>query len=274
MKGIYAIINKINGKCYVGSTSVSLKSRFKSHRSMLRNNKHHSPSLQRAWNKSGEDCFAFMALEQVEDEGLVLIREQHWIKEFNAAHPKLGYNVCPVAGTRSGTKQPEEMKERYRLERTGVKKSAEHCRNISEGQRGKVLTDEHRRKISEAAKKQWSNPENRAAQSERKKGKPSAFKGKKHSEESILSFKAAAMTEKRLAISKANLPVMTDEIRAKISATKTGKRLGIPRVDPRTPTESQITEMKDLRASGLTYAKIGLAVGRDVATVHKYLNKK
>lgn len=55
---VYKIINKINDKVYIGST-VSIKNRFRGHRSQLKRNKHHSIYLQNEWNKYGKENFIF-----------------------------------------------------------------------------------------------------------------------------------------------------------------------------------------------------------------------
>lgn len=62
--GIYQIKNKTNNKIYVGS-SLNIKRRFSDHRRLLKNNKHHSYKLQRAYNKYGESNFEFIVLEEV-----------------------------------------------------------------------------------------------------------------------------------------------------------------------------------------------------------------
>lgn len=51
--GVYMIKNVLNNHKYIGSTK-NFKQRLKQHLSDLRNNKHHSPHLQAAWNKYGE----------------------------------------------------------------------------------------------------------------------------------------------------------------------------------------------------------------------------
>ena len=61
---IYKIINLINGKFYVGSTT-NQKVRFRQHRKLLRGNRHHCKHLQAAWNKYGEDKFSFAVVEEV-----------------------------------------------------------------------------------------------------------------------------------------------------------------------------------------------------------------
>lgn len=54
--GVYMIKNVLNNHKYIGSTK-NFKQRLKQHLSDLRNNKHHSPHLQAAWNKYYDlDC--------------------------------------------------------------------------------------------------------------------------------------------------------------------------------------------------------------------------
>lgn len=61
--GIYSILNKINGKVYLGS-SKDISIRFADHRYRLRHNTHTNSRLQRAWNKYGEDAFDFSIVEK------------------------------------------------------------------------------------------------------------------------------------------------------------------------------------------------------------------
>ena len=63
--GIYAIVNCVNGKRYVGS-AVNFRRRLYGHRSHLRRGTHHNHHLQTAWVKYGHDAFVFFILEYVE----------------------------------------------------------------------------------------------------------------------------------------------------------------------------------------------------------------
>ena len=62
MKGkkqvIYAILNIINGKSYIGS-AINFDRRKKTHLRLLNKNSHHSIKLQNAYNKYGVDSFLF-----------------------------------------------------------------------------------------------------------------------------------------------------------------------------------------------------------------------
>lgn len=95
--GIYRIRNKINGHCYIGS-AVVIKKRFNTHKHSLRNKKHHSIYLQRAWDKYGETNFSFEILENVEKQFLIE-KEQYYLNELNPE-----YNICKIAGSCLGVK--------------------------------------------------------------------------------------------------------------------------------------------------------------------------
>jgi len=60
---VYSIENKVNGKCYIGSTT-NPRVRWSKHKGDLSRKKHHSFVLQRAWDKYGEENFTFKLLLQ------------------------------------------------------------------------------------------------------------------------------------------------------------------------------------------------------------------
>ncbi len=84
MKGIYKITNTANGKFYVGS-SKDTDSRWVGHKRCLRGGYHCNIILQRSWNKYGEAAFDFAVLEEVNDVGQLLIREQHYLDTLQPA---------------------------------------------------------------------------------------------------------------------------------------------------------------------------------------------
>ena len=108
-KGVYKIINIINGKIYVGSASSKggFRKRWNEHRSALKNNQHHSKHLQSAWNKYGENSFIFEIIEIVIDVNLILEREQHYLDLL-----KPEYNICKIAGNTLGIKLSDEHKKK------------------------------------------------------------------------------------------------------------------------------------------------------------------
>lgn len=90
--GIYKIINKENGKYYVGRT-LNLDKRWYQHKKLLRKNNHFNKYLQSAWNKYGEAKFEFIVVEYVVDKIELINREQEYINNF-ILERNMGLNNC------------------------------------------------------------------------------------------------------------------------------------------------------------------------------------
>jgi group I intron endonuclease len=176
---IYKIINLVNNKFYVGSTTHK-KVRFRTHRKMLRGNYHHCKHLQAAWNKYGEDNFVFVVVEVIADVEDLESAEDRWLVE-HVGHPHC-YNIgrsakapwrnappeiCPMFGK----KLPESAKQQLRksalrqwqendprtgtihTDETKVKIRAKARQAVAEGRGGRFIpSEETRRKMSEALK--------------------------------------------------------------------------------------------------------------------------
>jgi group I intron endonuclease len=178
--GVYAIHNRINQKCYVGSTSNFVK-RWILHRHLLRMNKHHSPHLQHAWNKYGEDAFTFLRLQVVEDTNQMLAIEQVFLSTLKPA-----YNVSPSATSCKGVKRSEATRQKLREamkkpERLAIvrevgrrPKSEEHKAKIAASHLGLRPSEETRAKLRAASARRWQKPEEREKirQARLKKRKP------------------------------------------------------------------------------------------------------
>lgn len=97
--GIYKIVNTITGDMYIGS-SVNLENRRREHLFYLRHSTHHSPYLQRVYDKYGESAFLFEVIEYLKfpinykkeliNEHL-LCREYYYISSL-----KPSYNIVTV----------------------------------------------------------------------------------------------------------------------------------------------------------------------------------
>lgn len=100
MKGyIYQIINKIDGRRYIGQT-INLEKRKQAHFNNLRKNKHPNILLQQAWNDWGEESFSFEYREvEIIDENTLNNEEIKEIKKYNSYLD--GYNRTP--GGQGGT---------------------------------------------------------------------------------------------------------------------------------------------------------------------------
>lgn len=90
---IYFIINKVNGKRYVGQTT-NFSRRKQNHISKLKHHKHDNIKLQNAWDKYGEENFYF---EKITYENLTpeeLNEEEiHFIEKYDSREN--GYNIAP-----------------------------------------------------------------------------------------------------------------------------------------------------------------------------------
>lgn len=93
--GIYKITNIFVNKVYIGS-SKDVEVRIKQHFSLLKNRKHHSIKLQRAYDKYGLKSFTAEVVEEC-DPGQLLVREQVWMDELDVY--RHGYN-CSESSTR------------------------------------------------------------------------------------------------------------------------------------------------------------------------------
>ena len=90
MIGVYAIVNGNNGHRYIGSSCVSVETRWEHHRYYLNAGRHYNRHLQAAYNKHGRDAFSFSVIEECPPEKS-REREQWWLDKL---HPE--YNLLPV----------------------------------------------------------------------------------------------------------------------------------------------------------------------------------
>lgn len=88
--GIYRIRNVVNGKLYIGSTK-DFSYRKHCHFKLLKENKHHSIKLQRAYNKYGADKFVFEVIVKCPVE--YLLKVEQWF--FDTSFPD--YNISKTA---------------------------------------------------------------------------------------------------------------------------------------------------------------------------------
>lgn len=201
---IYAIVNSVNGKRYIGSTN-DLAKRFSRHKKTLERGEHHSVYLQRAYNFYGKSSFSFEILEECPSEN-VLKREQEYL-DVRAEYNMAKTSVAVMAGrhhteearrkigdaSRGKNRLSEEGRQRLRNFRASFGFSDADRKKMSDAHKGKPspkkgkpgtpLTEERKRKMSEFFKGRTSPMKGRK-QSEEAKNKMSASrKGIKLSEE-------------------------------------------------------------------------------------------
>jgi hypothetical protein len=110
VSGIYKITHKDSGKLYIGSAQ-NISIRWGFHKRALRKKKHHSPLLQRSWDKYGEDAFEFSVIVWCERDQLLKV-EQHYIDLYQSYEPLRGFNICRFAGSQKkhGMERTKEYK--------------------------------------------------------------------------------------------------------------------------------------------------------------------
>lgn len=151
--GVYQILNKVNGKVYIGS-SVTVHGRITTHKRHLLLNKHVNKKLQFAYNKYGIDNFEYSVLEYC-DKDVLLQTEQKYLDMLDI---KNNYNICPLAGNTTGYKWTEEHRakneagmvekaKKIRLALIGHKHTEETKAKVSAAGKGKLRSEETKQKM-------------------------------------------------------------------------------------------------------------------------------
>jgi group I intron endonuclease len=198
---IYKIVNTVNGKFYVGSTT-NTRERFRTHRNRLRRNRHHAPHLQAAWNKYGEAAFVFHVVEDVPAGASLQAAEDVWLSEH------VGKPYCYNAGLRSGAPwrggakedHPSFGRPKTDSEREAISKTLKdfYAEDVTNHPRfGKTHSEETKERIRQA---KLANP-------------TTAWLGKERSEETKAKISAAQAGKPKAAGRK-----VSEEGRAKIRA--------------------------------------------------------
>ena len=143
---IYKITNRINGKAYIGQTTMQLHKRWYLHC-------HKSSgctALYRAICKYGSEHFTVEQIDVATNKTELDIKEKFWIEYHNTMMPS-GYNLKTGGHT---PRYSNESKKRMSINhadvcgennpRFGVHLSKETKKKISDSLRGKHLSDEHK----------------------------------------------------------------------------------------------------------------------------------
>lgn len=179
MIGIYAIVNKVNGKKYVGK-SKDIRKRFAQHKYYIKsvlggNSKHKKRSnrhLVNAVNKYGIENFELEILQQFQEctDAELADAEMYWMDFFNTTNRDFGYNL--IRDSSSGTTVHEETRKILSELNTGEdnpnygnKWSEEQKSNMSQIKKAQfedgtydfMKTDEWRDKLSEWGKETWKD---------------------------------------------------------------------------------------------------------------------
>lgn len=221
--GVYAVLNEVNGKVYIGSTAAGFEKRWKQHT-------HHSSTcrfLLNALRKYGLENFSFHILEEVDVSSLtkgeakakLIGAEQKWLDMVNPFRDN-GYNILPKAYSHLGAKRSDATKAALSRAFKGKKHPAWRVEKNRRANLGRVMTAESSEKKRLAILGRISPMKGRTHSEETKakirsggigkhlgtfsethranlskslKGRKSSFKGKHHSEEAKEKLRAAKL---------------------------------------------------------------------------------
>lgn len=204
---IYLVINKINGKKYVGQTSkqVGYKNRFLIHCKCIENPG--SCIFHKALKKYGVNNFELVLVEDNIPEELVDNKEKEYIMKYNTFFKNnLGYNMTLGGQGVHGYSHTDETKKKLseKLHQTWIDMKINNpdeykkqCKIRSDNLKGKLFSEEHKQHIKDSIQRNKDNGTY-----------VNAFKGRKHSEETIEKIRETRKKRPLIALDiKTNEPI-------------------------------------------------------------------
>ncbi len=168
MYSIYLIINKTNGKIYVGRTSQTVERRWAKHVEFAARGK--NIHFSNAIRKHGSDAFTKQILSEIATERWANYLERLWILLLDSTNPVRGYNsTLGGEGFSSGDLNPKRMNPK---------------RGSANPSYGVPKTDEQKAKIS-------------ASLMGKMVGNKNPFYGRKHTDETLRFLKYSQLGVKR-----------------------------------------------------------------------------
>ena len=157
--GVYKITNLVNGKVYIGA-SKNIEKRWWGHRRGL-------TTIAEDRQTFGLDNFKFEVLLEC-PEDMLCQWERDMICLYDSDDPEKGYNSPK---DRPYSLKASESLKGHKPWNTGIPRSDEQKRKISEALKGIPFSEEHNRKISGAKKGHKFSEEHKRKLSESQKGK-------------------------------------------------------------------------------------------------------
>ena len=137
---IYLVTNNLNGKQYVGQSTVS------------RNKVGHGLIVTEAYKKYGKDNFNYFPIcSEINNRATLNYIERFWIKVMGTRYPN-GYNI-EEGGSTKGTVS-DSTRQKLRVANLGKKVSDETKAKIGLSSRGRYPSEETRAKLRAARNKQ------------------------------------------------------------------------------------------------------------------------
>lgn len=190
---IYCITNQVNGKRYIGQTTMPLYKRWHAHQKAGGR----CVSISAAIQKYGVEAFEIVEIDRAYSRQELDSKEITHIGTANTLDSVFGYNLRPggmcatfsaetrsiMASRKIGTKLTEEHKAKIAASSAGVPKSEAHSAKVSAAKKGVKHSDQHRANLrkprpdfvmSEAHKQAIRNAATGAVFSEERRAKISA----------------------------------------------------------------------------------------------------
>lgn len=174
--GIYKIVNKTNGKYYVGSSNdiTGNFGRWYEHKWELKRKSHHNDYLQRSWDKYGENEFDWIVIETVPENQLLII-EQRYLDVAKTEQDRC-YNLTfdATAPTRSMNEESkkrmiEKLKRHFSIPSNNPMYGKHHTKKSrlkmalsrigkAPSNKGVPMSDVQKKELSRKAKERLKNP--------------------------------------------------------------------------------------------------------------------
>jgi group I intron endonuclease len=142
---IYKIVNRVNGKQYIGYTSKIPAQRWNEH--IYTSHDPQNPNhryIHKAIRKYGPDALTFEVIYQSKERRHThKVMEPFFIKEYDTFGPN-GYNLTEGGDGKNGYKLSEDTKKKISNSLKGKTLSGEAKAKISSAKKGVKFTDQHR----------------------------------------------------------------------------------------------------------------------------------
>ena len=95
---IYRATNQINGKIYIGQTTINTEHRKDGHFREARSSKKTNTYFHNAINKYGSENFQFECIDTATDIDELNNKEEYWIRHYGSTNDEIGYNLDSGGG--------------------------------------------------------------------------------------------------------------------------------------------------------------------------------
>jgi len=224
MRYIYKIINKANGKHYIGQTN-DLEKRWKGHLQCAENESGYL--LHSAIRKYGPENFEFEMIEACKDEDANDL-EKKWILHYESFVK--GYNL--TSGGDAEFKRSEVTIQKMSESKRGHEVSEETRKKIGDANRGRVMSKETREKMSQSRKGHEVSEKTREKIREKHVGKNVSEETRKRISESKTGKKQDSEVVKR----------RSEKLKGKSLSEEAKRKIGLANSRPQSEERRQKTK--------------------------------